>query len=320
MVPIALFVYARPEHLLRTLQSLRTNAVPRIYAYSDGPRTPAMAAKVAEVRAILRGVDWCDIEIVERPVNLGLGQSIRAGVTDVLMRHESVLVFEDDLVCVDGTYAYLAAALEHYKNDPRVMSVTGWTHPRITPANVHDQPYFDGRAECWLWGTWRRAWSGMNEDDALTLIRRCKQRGIDPYGYGSDLVAMARVERQQNIWAVRFLYSHILHGGLCLRPPHSLVEHIGFDPEATNAGTADGWDNPSLKRCPPLPSVWPTPVEHPDCRALAVAVFGARPEAPALNRRLRARVRQALPDALVRAYRRLKRQKDRQPLSDRQSG
>jgi hypothetical protein len=319
MIPVALFAYARPEHLLRTLQCLRANRVPRIYAYSDGPKTPSVAGKVAEVRAILRRVDWCDISIVERSVNLGLGQAIRAGVTEVLRRHESVLVFEDDLVCVDGAYAYLAAALEHYENDPRVMSVTGWTHPRITPASVYDQPYFDGRAECWLWGTWRRAWSGMNDDDALTLIRRCEQGGIDPYAYGSDLVAMARAERQTNIWAVRFLYWHILHNGLCVRPPHSLVEHIGFDAEATNAGAADGWGNPPLKLCPPVPSVWPSPTEHPDCRALAVAAFGSRPEEPALNRRLRARARQALPDALVRAYRRMKVQKD-QPLPGRQNG
>jgi hypothetical protein len=323
MVPVVLFAYARPHHLRRTLQSLRANSVPLIYAYSDGPSTPAAAGNVAEVRGILRGVDWCEISIVERPVNSGLGQSIRAGVTEVLGRHESELVFEDDLVCVDGAYAYLAAALEHYKNDSRVMSVTGWTHPRITPANVHDQPYFDGRAECWLWGTWRRAWSGMNDGDALALSRRCEQLGIDPCLYGSDLMAMARMEHEQNIWAVRFLYLHILQGGLCLRPPHSLVEHIGFDAEATNAGVADGWANPPLKGCPPVPSVWPRPSEHPDCRELAVAAFGSRPEGPALNRRLRTRVRQALPDALLRAYRRLKVQKipkDRQPLPGRNDG
>jgi hypothetical protein len=242
-----LFAYARPRLLARTLECLRENGVPLIYAYSDGPKTPEMAPRVAEVRKILHGVDWCQVSIVERPTNLGLGESIRAGVTEVLSRHEAVIVLEDDLVCVDGTYRYLSAALERYKDEPKVMSVTGWTHPRITPGDVTDQPFFDGRAECWVWGTWRRAWDGM-EQDALTLVDRCRQQGIDPHAYGADLVQMAQTERDRNIWAVRFIYLHIVNGGLCLRPPRSLVEHIGYGPDATNAGdTASQWANPPLE-------------------------------------------------------------------------
>jgi hypothetical protein len=261
-VPVALFTYARPAHLVRTLECLRANRVPRIYAFSDGPKTPDRRANVDEVRRLLRAVDWCEMSVVARQENLGLGESIRAGVAEVLSHHESVIVFEDDLICVDGAYAYLSAALTHYADDPRVMSVTGWTHPRITPDDVTDQPYFDGRAECLVWGTWRRGWEGM-EQDALTLMHRCQQNGIDPRAYGADLVRMAQTERERNIWAVRFLYLHILNDRLCLRPPHSLVEHIGFDAEATNAVAANGWANPTLQPCPPIPTPWPDAIEHP---------------------------------------------------------
>jgi hypothetical protein len=304
-VPVALFTYARPQHLIRTLECLRANHVPRIYAFSDGPKTPEQRANVDDVRRLLHAVDWCEMSIVARPENLGLGESIRAGVADVLSRHESVLVFEDDLICVDGTYAYLTAALAHYANDMRVMSVTGWTHPRITPGDVADQPFFDGRAECWVWGTWRRAWAGM-EQDALSLMHRCQQKGIDPYAYGADLVRMAQTERERNIWAVRFIYLHILKGSLCLRPPHSLVEHIGFDADATNAVADNGWANPPLRPCPPLPSAWPDAVEHPQAQLLAARAFGRKPEPPSFGLRLRSMVRRALPVRLRRAYRRLR--------------
>jgi hypothetical protein len=303
-IPVALFAYARPNHLQRTLDCLRANRIPRLYVFSDGPKTPELSSRVDAVRQILRTIDWCDVSIVERRENLGLGRSIRTGVSEVLALHESVLVFEDDLVCVDGTYAYLTAALEHYKNDPRVMSVTGWTHPRITPEGLSDDPYFDGRAECLVWGSWRRTWAGMDED-ALTLLRRCEQRGIDPYAYGADLVAMAQTEHQRNIWAVRFLYLHLLHGGLCLRPPHSLVEHIGFDNEATNAADgAEEWSNPPLRPAPPLPIAWPEPIEHPDCRPLALAAFGSRPTYVEHGPQWRAHVRSVLPTA-TRIWRRL---------------
>lgn len=265
-IPVALFVYARPEHLQRTLASLRANQVPLLYIFSDAPRTPAQQAAVAAVRQIVRAIDWCEVVLVERSANLGLGRSVRAGVTAVLERHPALIVFEDDLVCVPGTYNYLSAALQQYQDDERVLSVTGWTHPRVVPPGSGAQPYFDGRAESWVWGTWGRVWPGM-QADAMTLLQACRARGVDIDRYGADLPQMAAQEAARNIWAVRWLYLHILHGGLCLRPPHSLVEHIGFDATATNAAGADYWANPPLQPCPPLPQPWPAPVEHPACAA-----------------------------------------------------
>jgi hypothetical protein len=97
VVPVVLFAYCRPDLLERTLDCLRENRVPKIYAFSDAPATAGLADGVAAVRRVLRNVDWCDLTLCERPTNLGLGRSILAGVTDVLARHESVIVFEDDL-------------------------------------------------------------------------------------------------------------------------------------------------------------------------------------------------------------------------------
>ena len=114
-----------PDHLRRTLECLRANNVPVIYIFSDGPKTPDKAPAVQEVRKILHEINWCTTIITERENNLGLGKSILTGVTDVLHKEEAAIVFEDDLICVTGTYDYLCAALEHYHNDPRVMSITG---------------------------------------------------------------------------------------------------------------------------------------------------------------------------------------------------
>jgi len=245
---------------------------------------------VREVREILHGTDWCEVILCERPENLGLGRSVRAGVTSVLEKHDAALIFEDDLICVPGTYAYLSAALEHYQNDTQVMSVTGWTHPSVTPDNITLDPYFDGRAECWVWGTWARAWTGMHRS-ARELLAECKARHIDVYRYGADLPAMAEIELARNIWAVRWLYLHILRGGLCFRPPHTLVEHIGFDSLATNATDGRQWSNPPLEACPAIPNQWPEPIENSQCASLWKQAYGGRPSWP---RRLRRKLRQTL--------------------------
>jgi len=277
-IPVVLFVYARPTHLLNTLECLKANNVPLIYIFSDGAGTPDKEPAVKEVRKIIHEIDWCKTIVTEQKTNLGLGKSILTGVTEVLKKEEMALVFEDDLICVPGTYDYLCAALEHYRNDTRVMSVTGWTHPLVTPNDVTDQPYFDGRAECWVWGTWARAWEGILDHDALTMVKMCEQRGIDVYAYGADLMEMAKAELKQNIWAVRFLYWHILNHGLCLRPPWTMVEHIGFDEEGTNAQLESWLKNPPLQPCPPIPRKWPEPVENLQCSALFQKVCGKRPD------------------------------------------
>jgi hypothetical protein len=194
----------------------------------------------------------------------------------VLQQHDCIIVSEDDLVCVPGTYAYMCAALDAYRDDERVMSVAGWTHEAVTPAAIGEFPYFDGRAECWLWGAWTRSWSGMDRD-ALTLKNECEANGIDPYLYGADLVHMARIERERNIWAVRFLYLHLLRGGLCVRPPWSLVSHIGDGPDATNRFREDEWANSHRRICPPIPGTWPEPKGHPECATLWQRRCGSRP-------------------------------------------
>jgi hypothetical protein len=117
MIPVIVFAYNRPDLLLRLLDCLRADAVPMLWAFSDGPRSSVDVPLVGKVRSILRSVDWCSINLVERPVNIGLGESIKDGVTKALSHFESILVFEDDLIFVPGTYRFLSAALNRYRDD-----------------------------------------------------------------------------------------------------------------------------------------------------------------------------------------------------------
>ena len=267
-IPVVLFVYARTTHLARVLGDLRANAVPLLYVFADGAKNSTDAAAVAETRAMVRAIDWCEVRLTERPENLGLGRNVLAGVSEVAVKHDAFIVWEDDLVCVPGTYAWLGAVLREYRDDARVMSATAWTHPRVTPPDVGVQPWFDGRAECWVWGMWARAWRGMTDETARQKIAAAARRGVRADAFGADLPVMAEQELRKNTWAVRWLYHHLQHGGLCVRPPWSMIEHIGFDGTATNAASADAWANPPLRPAPSVPTSWPPPALHPDSARL----------------------------------------------------
>ncbi len=266
-VPVVLFAYRRPDILTKALAGLHANCIPLLYVFSDAAARKEYEGDVANVRALLKQIDWCDAIVTIRSHNMGLGRSILDGVTQVLHDHESAIVLEDDLVVVPGFYKYMVSAIAHYQSNTRVMSVTGWTHPIITPHNVGNLPYFDGKAECWTWGTWRSRWGGMT-NSAVTLMQQCMLAGIDHERYGKDLPKMAIEEEAKNLWAIRWWYLHLLNRALCLRPPYSMVEHLGFDERATTCVGATRWANPPLRECVPIPSQWPEPVEHPDTARL----------------------------------------------------
>jgi hypothetical protein len=276
-IPVLLFAFARSEHLRRVLECLKRDKVPLILAYADGARDRGDAEGVAEVRKILRTIDWCEVRMVERAENFGLGRNIIAGVSEAARLYPAFIVWEDDLISVAGTYQWICSALRHYKDDATVGSISAWTHSKVTPQGIGDA-YFDGRAECWVWGSWSRAWEGMQHETALFKMRAAERRGIPRDSYGSDLPQMARKELKRNIWAVRWLYHHLQHEYLCLRPSRSLIEHIGFGGRATNAVTDSEWGSHINAEPADWSSHrWPPPRENPACRKLWQAAAKRRP-------------------------------------------
>lgn len=289
-VPVVLFAYRRADLLARTLDSLRANGVPRVYAYSDGPRDAGVEADVAAVRALLRRVDWTEIAIVERPRNVGVAASELGGISEVLAGHEEVIAVEEDLEFGPGTYEFLVAALAHYRDDPRVMGVTAWNHPRVTPPDVTTEPYFCGRMSGLMWGTWRRAWTGVAAHTAAEFAARCAEAGIDVTRYGDDLRDSVVHEEAYGMWDLRFNLHMLAERGLFLWPARSMVAHTGYEPRATNSPNAAGWEDAPV----PAPAVsrirWPEVREHPGSAALWRRAVNAPPR-PSLLARARRRMR-----------------------------
>jgi putative methyltransferase (TIGR04325 family) len=131
----------------------------------------------------------------------------------------------------------------------------------------------------------------MGSETAEEKMAALVGRGQPPDLTGADLPVMAREETNRNLWAVRWLYHHLLHDGLCFRPPWSMVRHEGFDVAATNAQQATDWDSGPLRAAPPGPATWPEPRVHPACPALWRFALPPPPPRPS---RIRTRLKQVL--------------------------
>jgi hypothetical protein len=301
-VPVALFAFRRADLLARTLAALRANGVRLIYAFSDGARTESDEPGVVEVRRILHAVDWAELHLVQRPENIGLYASIVGGVSQVLSTHEQVVVCEEDIEFAPGAFAYMCEALERYRDEPRVMSIGGWTHPRMTPADAQDAPHFTGRFTEWGWATWRRAWAGFPEMTRDGLRTRCAARGLDLGQYGWDIADWFEEGAERDSWDYNFNLHMMLHDGLALLPPRAMTLHIGYDERSSHRQDRSVWNDRAESPPPPGQVRWPEVRENPASAELWRRATTPPPR-PSFAKRVRRRLARMVKEFLRRRLR-----------------
>jgi hypothetical protein len=234
LAPIALFVYNRPEHTRRTLAYLQKNVLAdesRLFIFSDAAKTPADQQKVDEVRQIIADVSgFKAVKVTERKTNLGLANSIIAGVTKLVNEYGRVIVFEDDLLSSPYTLEYFNEALTRYQDEEKIMHIGAYMYDlkdRTLP-----QTFLFRAATSWGWATWDRAWKNF-EPDVDVLIGQFDRSKINKFSIEGTMNFWKQMQEfkagKNNSWAIRWYASIFLKGGLTLNPSQSLILNIGND-------------------------------------------------------------------------------------------
>jgi len=242
--PIALFVYNRPQHTERTLKFLQQNelaAESRLFIFSDGPKTQADEENVAEVRELLKGIDgFKSVEIIQSKQNLGLANSVIAGVTKLVKDYHQVIVFEDDLICSPHTLTYFNEALTRYEQEEKVMHIGAYMYP-LQDSTLPDS-FFYRAATSWGWATWERAWAHF-EPNIDTLIQQFDAQKRNEFSIEHRMNFWKQMQDfkkgKNNSWAIRWYASIFLRGGLTLNPSQSLINNIGHDGSGVHSGIND---------------------------------------------------------------------------------
>ncbi|TCD11515.1 glycosyltransferase [Pedobacter frigidisoli] len=244
LAPIALFVYNRPQHTERTIKFLQQNNLAeesKLFIFSDGAKTASDDEKVAEVRAIINKVDgFKSIKIIERKENAGLANSVIAGVSQLINDYGQIIVFEDDLITSPHTLSYFNNALNHYKDEQKVMHIGAYMYP--LKADDLPQSFFYRAATSWGWATWDRAWKNF-EPDIDILIKQFDKKKKSAFSIENKMNFWKQMQEfkkgKNNSWAIRWYASIFLKGGLTLNPAQSLVNNIGHDGTGVHSGIND---------------------------------------------------------------------------------
>lgn len=245
-VPVALFTFNRPNHLLRVLRALQKNQIEILYIFSDGYDGKENEAKVQAVREIISNIDWCRTKVKLSDNNRGLADSIIDGVQTVFSDHQRIIVLEDDCVPSCNFVSFMERFLDHYAHNAQVMNINGYAPDVQIPRNFSDDIYFTHRSSSWGWATWKSAWENF-EREPMTYNELVKNetriRSITDKA-GIDLFPMMKSQLAGDIdsWSIWWSYAIAANGGLCLNPVSSKIKNIGNDGSGTHTGDTDHYD------------------------------------------------------------------------------
>ena len=241
--PIVLFAFNRLEAVKSCVASLLANpeaSESDLAVFVDGARV-GREGEVQNVEAVcsyVRGITgFRSAEVHASSVNMGLGPSVIAGVSDVINRFGRAIVVEDDLVAAQNFLSFMNQGLDRFETVPEVFSVCGYSNRVHVPDGYGFDAYFCPRSSSWGWATWVDRWNScdwMLDEWATVKKNAC---AFNRWG-GSDCFSMLNGWKQgrNKSWAIRFCYNQFTRNALSVFPLVSKIENNGFDGDGTNCG------------------------------------------------------------------------------------
>lgn len=240
LAPIAIFIFARPDHLRKTLQSLLLcqgfDCSP-IIVFGDGPKVEAQKGQVEAARRIAREVLGDRATYYFSDTNHGLAKSVMLGVTKLVNQYGRAIVVEDDLELAPNFLNFMNEALDRYSDDERVYQISG---------HAFEVPEFAQRSTAiflpitttWGWGTWKRAWDFFDPAstgwEKLSVERQLRTE----FNFGNVYDYASMLQRQMrgrsDSWGVRWYWSVFSQNGMTCFPPQTLVRNTGMDGTGTH--------------------------------------------------------------------------------------
>lgn len=162
--PISIATYSRLEHLIRTVDSLKLNALASesiLYIFSDAPRL-SHEKVVNELREYIKTIDgFLEVRLVLQEKN-NMKKNIRESFEIPLSEFGKIIWMEDDNIVSEYFLAYMNKALDFYQDDERVVSIAGHSKFLNVPA-VNGDTFKLNSFHAWGVGYWSRSLDSLKD-------------------------------------------------------------------------------------------------------------------------------------------------------------
>jgi GNT-I family len=239
--PVAIFAYNRPIHLKKLIESLNRNNLfskSKVYVFVDGPKSEIDKNLILEIKIVLsEHLSNREIEIKFRNKNIGLANSVISGVSEILKKHSSVIVIEDDLEVSTNFLQYMNRALQSFFQRKDIFSISAYNFNFNYKNILANDFYLSYRSSSWGWATWADRWGKVDwEFKNFNRVKYSKSARCLFERGGEDLYQMMLDQQSGKIdsWSIRFDFAMFENNATCLYPKVSLVKNNGFDGSGTH--------------------------------------------------------------------------------------
>ena len=169
----------RHKHLEKCLDSLMKNPWAKYVDLYIALDYPASDAHWPGYREILKLMDrdysiFRSFHLVKRPVNYGAENNYESLLKDIVQDYDQFIYMEDDTEFSENYLEYMLKALDYFRDDSDVISVSGYSYPvKLTKDNNCNIITQNAIFNMWGAGFWvdkyKVFWKAI--DDNLCLIR-----------------------------------------------------------------------------------------------------------------------------------------------------
>lgn len=245
--PVVFIFFKRMDTTQKVFEEIKKAKPEHLYLVSDGARNPEEAEKVTAVRNYVEShIDW-DCEVLKNYAseNMGCKDRPASGITWALEQSDQVIILEDDCIPSPDFFRFEQEMLDYYRNDQRVMLVSGYKGVQDFP--IEGDYFFSCDYPIWGWGTWKRAWdlydikmkSWPYHRQMRTFAHIYRGKSYGPKEQEWDLVHSGGYDA----WDFQWIYACLVNSGLGIISSVNLIQNIGFREDATHTIT----DTPEYK-------------------------------------------------------------------------
>ena len=146
--PIVIFTYRRKINvLINSLLKNKEAINSELFIFSDGFKSNYDKNDVLIVRKTLKEIKgFKSVKIIESNINKGLARSIIEGVDLVIKKLKRVIVLEDDLKVSPYFISYMNSCLEHYCDNKKIWSISGYGPPLKNIKDYKEDVYLSLRS------------------------------------------------------------------------------------------------------------------------------------------------------------------------------
>ena len=248
-IPIVLFVYNRPKHLIQTLKALKKEKkLSKIYFFIDGPKKNT-EKKINECIDLINKIDWVKKETIIQKVNIGLKKTLLISSNHVFEKnkHDFVIFLEDDNIILPGFYDYMNQSSKKFKLKKNIFSITGYNFSLNNDEykSIIGDHFFLNYGNTWSLGIWKRSWK-LWKKELLNLNGEPKKKIFKSILKSKNFIlydALLEGYIKKNNAGSTYIYTIWKNNKLTVFPKYPLVNNIGMDGSGENRISTEKFSN-----------------------------------------------------------------------------